>query len=361
LGINGLENFIATASAMGLSTLKTPRDYGLSLALGAGEVTMNDMATAFGTVANEGVKVPPISILKVTTYDGKTLYEAKPDERAQQVDKLDFLATTGPSNQRAIPSLTIDSDPAHIYRVLDKEPAYMIADIMADNGARSAAFGTNSELFIRGRQVAAKTGTTNDIRDNWTVGFTPQYLTIVWVGNNNNQAMNQNLVSGVTGAAPIWNDIMSYLVKDPANAKWPEKPADVVSAPVCKRSGSLPNPAAPADQQCEVVNELFWRGLEPQTAENVINGTWVAGQTGLPPREGDPTDQLKFENHVLLTDPFTRDYCLDCVRAMVDAIDDKTGQPMKKPVEEKYFVTAERLFQVAQGWTWWEKPEDITQ
>ncbi len=355
LGLNGLDNFIATASAMGITTLKDqPQRFGLSLALGAGEIPMTEMATAFGVLANNGVKVPLISILKIETFRGKVLFEADPEARAQSVEQLQAVAPNSPANERAIPDLKISTDPDEIYRVLDREVAYLTNDIISDNNARANAFGTNSELYIRGRKVAAKTGTTNDLRDNWTMGFTPEYLTAVWVGNNDNTAMNQNLVSGVTGAAPIWNDIMTFLLRDQTDAVWREAPPTIAKASFCKRSGDLPNDATPGDHQCEQTSEIFWRGTEPQARENVWRGTWIVGQTGLPTRPDDPTDQLKFEEHTLLTDPFTRDYCLDCVRMMVDALD-KDNNPIKKPVEEKYFVTAERIFELAEGFHFWRE------
>lgn len=355
LGVNGLENFIATASAMGITTLKDqPQRFGLSLALGAGEVPMSEMATAFGVLANGGVKVPLISILKIETFQGKVLYEADPDSRASAVDQLNESAPNSPANERPLPEPKFSTDPSEIYRVLDREVAYLTNDIISDNNARSAAFGTNSQLAIRGRKVAAKTGTTNDLRDNWTIGFTPEFLTAVWVGNNDNTAMNQNLVSGVTGAAPIWHDVMTYLLRDRTDAVWMDAPPTITKASFCRRSGDLPNEATPADHQCELTSEIFWKGTEPQSRENVWRGTWIAGQTGLPPKPDEPTDQLKFEEHTLLTDPFTRDYCLDCTRTLVDTVD-KDGNPVQKPVEEKYFVTAERLYELAAGFFFWRE------
>ncbi len=354
LGLNGLTNFMATTSAMGITTLNNPQRFGPSLALGSGEVPMTEMATAFGVLANQGVKVPLISILKIENYQGKVLYETQPEQRTEEVDKKHFLAATTPANQRPIPDLVVSANPADIYRVLDREVAYLVNDILSDNQARSAAFGSNSALYVRGKKVAAKTGTTNDLRDNWTIGFTPEYLTAVWVGNTNNTAMNQYLVSGVTGAAPIWNDIMRFLLRDQAEVSWPEAPPAITKASFCKRSGDLPNEATPADKQCEMASEIFWKGTEPQSQENVWRGTWVAGQTGLPPQKDDPTDQLKFEEHTLLTDPFTRDYCLDCTRQLVDGVD-KDGNPTKTSVKESYFVTAERWYELAQGFTFWRE------
>lgn len=351
--INGTQDLIERTRAMGLHSLSTDEtQYGLSLPLGAGEVKMTEMATAFGVLANQGIKVPLLPILKIETYTGEVLEEVDLNKRREQFEAQQFLAPTGSAEERVALPAKVSDDPNDIYRVLDPEPAYLVADIISDNQARIPAFGGASELFIRGHKVAAKTGTTNDLRDNWTIGFTPEYLVATWVGNTDNSAMNPYLVSGVTGAAPIWNDIMSYLLQG-VEEQWPEAPASIVEVPICKRSGALPNPEIPADKQCEIVTEKFWKGTEPQEAENVWHGTWIAEQTGLPPRPDDPTDQLKFEEHILLTDPFTRDYCQDCARKTVEVLN-QDGQPEQKPVEEKYIVPAERLYQVVSGYFGWE-------
>ncbi len=354
LGVNSLESFMATASAMGLSTLQDPNRYGLSLSLGGGEVTMVDMATAFGTLANEGVKVPLVGITKIEDYQGKVLFQTSVEERSERQKQAVSNENT-PANERPLPELKKSQDSDEIYRVLDREVAYIVSDILSDNNARASAFGTNSELSVRGQKIAAKTGTTNDLRDNWTVGYTPQFVTVVWVGNNDNTRMNQSLVSGVTGAAPIWNDIFSFLSKTQP-AIWPEKPETITTARFCARSGALPNPATPGDKQCEEISEIFWKGTEPQSLENVWHGTWIAGQTGIPPREGDPTDDLRFEEHILLTDPFTRDYCQDCTRASIE-IPKEDGTTEIKAVEERYLVPAERLYQLQRGFFSWPSLE----
>ena len=354
LGLNGLSNFIATASAMGITTLNDPDRFGPSLALGAGEIPMTEMATAFGVLANRGVKVPLYSIQKVETYTGEVLVDRNPEKRAEKVDALDFLIPTSDAQQRRIPELVTSTNPDDIYRVLDPEPAYITSEYISDNQARANAFGTNSELNVRGKKVAAKTGTTNDLRDNWTIGFTPEVLVAVWVGNNNNSPMNQNLTSGVTGAAPIWNDIMTFMLKNKTDAAWKDAPPTITKASFCRRSGDLPNEGTPADKQCEMMSDIFWKGTEPQNRESVWRETWIVGQTGLPPQKDDPTDQLKLEFHVLLTDPFTRNYCQDCVRPMVD-VPKPDGTTEQKPIQESYFVTAERFYEVGRGFLGWRE------
>jgi penicillin-binding protein 1C len=197
LAINSLESMIATASAMGISTFTQPERYGLSLTLGGGEVTMLDMSTAFGTLANSGVKVSPVAILNVTDYQGNVLEEYDPQTTLESLAL--FLDPDNPDSN------TLNYTNHQLTRVLNREPAFIINHILADNNARAAAFGTNSKLRIPDKTVSVKTGTTNDLRDNWTVGYTSDRVVVVWVGNNDNTPMNRNVVSGVTGAAPIFN------------------------------------------------------------------------------------------------------------------------------------------------------------
>lgn len=191
----GVNNFIDFATKMGISTWTDKSRYGLSLTLGGGEVTMVDMAEAFGVLANSGYKMPINYFQKIEDNEGNVLREMTP------------------------------------FRIKEIDPAiaYIISDILSDNFARTFAFGPSSSLEIPGYKVAVKTGTTNDKKDNWTVGYTPEFLVTVWVGNNNNTPMNPYLTSGITGAAPIWNRVMSYLLKNYGTGnKWYEKPDNVV-------------------------------------------------------------------------------------------------------------------------------------
>ncbi|MFA6017299.1 MAG: penicillin-binding protein 1C [Patescibacteria group bacterium] len=191
----GVNNFIDFASKMGIGTWTDKSRYGLSLTLGGGEVTMIDMAEAFGVLANQGYKMPINYFQKIEDNEGNVL--------------------------REMTNFKI--------REIDPAIAYIISDILSDNFARSFAFGPGSALEIPGYKVAVKTGTTNDKKDNWTVGYTPEFLVTVWVGNNDNTPMNPYLTSGITGAAPIWNKVMSYLLKNYGTGnKWYEKPDNVV-------------------------------------------------------------------------------------------------------------------------------------
>ncbi len=191
----GVSNFVAQAQRLGISTWNDPSRFGLSLTLGGGEVMMTDIAKAYGVFANLGDKVELSPLLKVTDNTGSTIYQRNP--------------------------LGL--------RVLDPGIAYILSDILSDNTARTIAFGTRSALEIPGYKVAVKTGTTDNKKDNWTIGYTPEFLVAVWVGNNDNTPMNQQLASGITGAAPIWNRMMTYLLTEYSQKNtWFNKPDDIV-------------------------------------------------------------------------------------------------------------------------------------
>ena len=191
----GVNNFIDFATKLGIGSWNDRSRFGLSLTLGGGEVTMIDMAEAFGVLANLGYKMPLSYFQKIENNEGDLLREMAPFK----------------------------------IREVDPAIAYIISDILSDNFARTFAFGPGSTLEIPGYKVAVKTGTTNDKKDNWTIGYTPEFLVVVWVGNNDNTPMNPYLTSGITGASPIWNRVMSYLLKNYGNGnKWYEKPDNVV-------------------------------------------------------------------------------------------------------------------------------------
>lgn len=193
----GVPAMMATAKKMGITSWTDPSHYGLSLTLGGGEVTMLEMAEVFGTLANNGTHIVLDPIVEVSDYTGK-------------------VYRSGPS--------------IHKNQAMTPETAWIIGHILADNQARTPAFGPNSELVIPGKTVSVKTGTSNDKRDNWTIGYTPSFVTTVWVGNNDNSPMNPFLASGVTGAAPIWHDIMATLLENKKD-EVPPRPESIVSIP----------------------------------------------------------------------------------------------------------------------------------
>ena len=180
----GIDKMVALAKDMGITTWGDPSQYGLAITLGAAEIKMTDMTQVYGTLANQGKRVDINPILKVTDSQGNILEEKNTIQEKSVV-------------------------PAGI--------AYIMSNILADNSARALEFGPNSPLVIPGHTVSVKTGTTDNKRDNWTIGYTPSYLVAVWVGNNDNSPMNQALASGITGAAPIWHQIMSNLLGNENN------------------------------------------------------------------------------------------------------------------------------------------------
>lgn len=310
----GLEQFIDQATKMGITTWTDPSRYGYSLTLGGGEVRMIDLAQSFSVLADQGVKVPITPLLKITDYRDTVLYELNPQER---VEDLKYLTEYG------------DREKGDLSRVMDRAPAYLTSHIMQDNGARTAAFGSNSQLVIPNQIVSAKTGTTNDLKDNWTVGFTPEFLVITWVGNNDGSPMNQRLVSGITGAAPIFNAIMR-VVLDGKESVWQEKPPDVLSAQVCetgfpKQEGS----------DCTLKDtELYWKYSQPSKSKWVKQNTWINPANGLPPAFGEVIEGLVLEERTILQDPVTEQYCLDCNRLVNE---EGKVQYEQYVVREEYF------------------------
>ncbi len=277
LALNGLENFLDFCKKLGITTFGDSKNYGLSLTLGGGEVRMTEMATAFGALANLGVKKPLVSILKVSDPHGKILLE---NEEA--------LGKTGE-------------------RVISSEASYIVTHILLDNNARSAAFGSHSQLVVEGHpEVAVKTGTTNEKKDNWTIGYTPSRLVAVWVGNNDGSSMGA-VASGVTGASPIWNKIISFaLDKDNLGQEWPIKPEGVVGYSICSDSGQLPQ-----DSGCPTRFEYFIKDKPPkQTAsrEKIL----VNKDTGEPLLSWQKEENTEEQEHPIVRDPLGAIFCLDC-------------------------------------------------
>jgi 1A family penicillin-binding protein len=222
----GIKPMLETAYELGLGTLEPSaenlRRFGLSVTLGGGEVRLVDLAEAYASFANGGLKIEPISILRVIDQEGKVLEESKPRT---------------------------------LRRVLSEGEAFLVNHILSDNQARLLTFGPNNALNISGRQVAAKTGTTNDKRDNWTIGWTSQVVVGVWVGNNDNSAMKR-VASGVSGAAPIWRQIILEALKGKPAIGF-SVPEEVVTAEVDLVSGFRAHDNYPSRI------EYFIKGTEP--------------------------------------------------------------------------------------------------
>jgi 1A family penicillin-binding protein len=217
----GLERMINLARRLGISTFDDSKRFGLALTLGGGEVSLLELTAAYGAFATGGYQVKPTSILRVEDASGRVLYK-------------------GPSGVGP--------------QVLDPRVAYLITDILSDDMARIPGFGEGSVLQLT-RPAAAKTGTTTDWRDNWTVGYTPDLVVGVWVGNADNSPMRN--VSGISGAAPIWHDFMEEALKGRPALEF-SRPDGLVEVEVCALSGLRPNPYCPHRR-----TELFLAGTEP--------------------------------------------------------------------------------------------------
>ncbi len=285
--LNTVKEFVASASAFGLDPISDPTKYGLSLTLGGGEVRMIDMAEAFSVFANAGIRRDLVAILKVVDKNGKTLEEFK-DENLNK----------DPPSQLLI----------HGDRVITPETAFLISHMLLDNNARTMEFGPNSSLVVPGKAVSVKTGTTNDLRDNWTIGFTPQYLVATWVGNNDFSSMNQSLVSGITGAAPIWNKLMRKVLQDKPDI-WPKQPEGVIGTQICAVTGLLP-PNDEGDRGCPTRFEYFIKGTVPTERENLQQNVLIDKDTS-DIAAPDKTDNVEMQGHQVVHDKFTN-YCLDC-------------------------------------------------
>jgi len=225
----GVEKMVEMGRKMGITTWENPEDYGLSLTLGGGEVKLIDLARVYATLANYGVRPEIRSILKISDSNGKILEEFKCREEGEMLVQassssafLDLKRPLGCGGEK----------------VLDPRVAFIITDILKDNSARAPSFGSNSLLNIPNhKEVAVKTGTSNNLRDNLTIGYTKDYLVAVWVGNNDGSPMAR-IASGVTGATPIWNKIMSALLADKPSYNWPT-PEGLVQLPICPYTGTL--------------------------------------------------------------------------------------------------------------------------
>jgi penicillin-binding protein 1C len=280
LKLNGIDAMIATASAMGITDYeKDPSRYGLSLTLGGGEVTMLEMATAYGVFANSGYRIDLHPILKVTDNHGRTLEQYSPP-----------------------------TSPIFGKRVLPSGVAFIISNILADNGARLLEFGPSSELKIgKNLPISVKTGTTNDFRDNWTIGYTPSFVVAAWVGNNDNTPMS-NIVSGVTGAAPIWHTLMTHVLGDKP-LETPVKPSNVVGMNICSTSGLLP-PASDKGS-CPTRFEYFIKGTQPKRSDSGLQKVFIDKTTNDLARPGQ-TENVEERDEVIIMDPLNNRYCVTC-------------------------------------------------
>jgi membrane peptidoglycan carboxypeptidase len=254
----GVDKMIEQGKKMGISTWNDPTRFGLSLTLGGGEVKLIDMAKVYGTIANYGNKPDVSPFILVTDYKGKTI-EVNPC-----TENIKVSTEVGSLINNFAPKLEITAKEKEVCRqekVLDPRVAYLLTDILKDNLARSPAFGRFSQLIIGNHpEVAVKTGTSNSLRDNLTIGYNQNYLVAVWVGNNDNSPMSR-VASGVTGASPIWNTIMTKLTKDEIGYDW-KIPEGIVSLPICRYTGTL------SCSGCSTNMEWFLEENAPKVACN---------------------------------------------------------------------------------------------
>jgi 1A family penicillin-binding protein len=240
----GVKNVIDLSHRMGISTL-TGHYYGLSLTLGGGEVRLLDMTYAFSVLANGGYMT------------GQPVPEEKLRPGFRELDPVAILRV-----EDANGNILEEYNSPELREVISPQAAYVITHMLSDNVARTPAFGSQSMLFLGSdRPAAAKTGTTTDFRDSWTIGFTPQLCTGVWVGNSNNEPMEH--VPGSRGAAPIWHAVMLAALESEPVIPFVEPPGlewNIVDA----TSGLLPTEHSPS-----TIREVFLPGTVPTEHDNI--------------------------------------------------------------------------------------------
>ncbi len=238
----GVENLIMFLKKFGMNTFdKGASFYGLALTLGGGEVRMLDLARAYNVIANYGDKISLNNIHKIIDTKGKIIFQKTTPQKEFILGKY------------------------------GKEHAYQIIDILKDPAARLKGFGEGSVLELS-REAAVKTGTTRNFRDNWTVGFTPQLLTAVWVGNADAKPMKN--ISGVDGAGPIWHDFMESALEFEPKLTF-EKPHQLKEIEICALSGKLPTSYC-----AERVFEIFVPDTEPKDFDDYYRQFWILKNNG---------------------------------------------------------------------------------
>jgi 1A family penicillin-binding protein len=231
LYLTGIDKVLDQVHKMGITTLNDPSRYGLSLVLGGGEVKLLDLTTAYGVFANSGTLHDTTAILKVEDKNGKILYEYKDNKNKKEV--------------------------------LNPQIAYEISDILSDNGARQMVFGFTNQLQFTSQKVAVKTGTTQENRDGWTVGYTPSAAVGVWVGNNDNSKMKSG-ADGSVVAAPIWHAYMQSLFDSGLAKEDFNKPDGIRIVTVDKYSNKLPT-----DQSPQLITDIFADWQVPKDNDNI--------------------------------------------------------------------------------------------
>lgn len=276
----GVDYLLWMMNRVGVQSLGDSSQYGLSLTLGGGEVTPLELTTAYSVLANGGLYVPSVAIVCVTNTSGEILYQY------EQHCPMEARLT-----DKSINRIAEGRD------VIDPRIAFVISDILSDNRARTPAMGSNSPLYTPGLPTSAKTGTTNDFRDNWTVGYTRNVAVGVWTGNSDNTQMNH--ISGLEGAAPIWNSVITGIYANPSlvsklNTSQPtdghlQSPGGVSQRQICNISYT--NLKDPATSCTPGIAEWFLDtpALFPDQNGNLVPGQWPQQA---PPSANGPQPQV---------------------------------------------------------------------
>ncbi|MBI5652442.1 MAG: PBP1A family penicillin-binding protein [Chloroflexi bacterium] len=243
LQFTGLPAMIETSKKLGITTFQDPKNYGPSLTLGGGDVKLIELTGAYAVFANQGNRMPLTPFFKITDSTGKPLVDLK-------------------------------TNPPKGAQVLDARHAYQITSILSDVSARAPGFGTAGALRLS-RPAAVKTGTTNDWRDNWTIGYTPDFVVGVWVGNSNNSEMEH--ISGITGAGPLWHNFIERALAGTPQKDFPIPPG-MVRIEVCVESGLIPTEHCPPDHRAQ---EIFLAENAPVQQDNVWQKIKIDRTNGL--------------------------------------------------------------------------------
>jgi membrane peptidoglycan carboxypeptidase len=275
----GLERLKELARRVGITTLTRP-DYGLALTLGGGEVTLLELTAAYAVLANNGVRVPPSPVACVLDAAGAAIWRGAGAETVTACRSA--RAAAGRPVTLAAPQAVLN--PQHVY---------LVTSILADLEARRPMFGSSAALLsLTDRPAAAKTGTTNDYRDAWTVGYTPDLAVGAWVGNADYKPMQK--IAGGIGAAPIWHNVMQRSLAGKPAQPFGE-PAGIVRIKVCADSGTLPSAACPAQRE-----EVFAANQSPLPAQyDLHQRVRIDKVTGRLATELTPADRIE-ERDVML-------------------------------------------------------------
>jgi 1A family penicillin-binding protein len=259
LNFVGVPGFLEMAQRVGLNFPPNPA-YGLAITLGGAEARLLDLTAAYAVLANGGMRLLPTAVARVESADGRLLRNYRQAQGQQ---------------------------------VVRPEHAWLITSMLSDNAARAKTFGQNSPLRLS-RPAAAKTGTTNDFRDNLTVGYTPDLVVGVWVGNSDNSPMQG--VSGITGAAPIWKQIMEEALAGRPAADFVPPPG-VVGMEICEYGGRVPSPNCPRRRI-----EFFSANQLPLPADENIERAVQAGNPDLVEASQPPAANPQSPD-ILITQP----------------------------------------------------------